>query len=115
MGSRFLVLFLFLACATAPPPPTPAGESKEDAWRRARIIEAAVNGCGIPCPNDGLCVDDYGLCWTPCAWQRSDPAMRASLHRAALDADPARSFLLSCPEPRGRVQAAFRPPDRSKR
>lgn len=70
------------------------------------MIEAAINGCSVPCPADALCVDDYGLCWSPCAWQRSTPAERESMHRAAMDADPTSSFLMRCPQTRGTVEAS---------
>lgn len=99
-----LALLLLVSCATPVLPP--AGESTEDAWKRSRMIEAALNGCSVPCPADKLCVDDYGLCWEPCAWQRSTPAERESMHRAAMDTDPTSTFLMHCPQPRGTVEAS---------
>jgi len=94
------------ACATAPPPP--AGETQEQAWHRARIIEALVNGCAAQCPADVRCVDEYGLCWDPCAWRDSgaDLETRRSIQKAAADFDPARTWLVQCKQPRGVVQAS---------
>jgi hypothetical protein len=96
------------ACGTAPPL-SPGGETNEEAWRRARFIEAIVNGCSAPCPSEGRCVDEWGLCWTPCAWeaQGKDPAARKSIQKAAQDHSPTSTFLVECTHPPGTVQAAF--------
>lgn len=103
---RLAALLLMLAsCATASTAPPPsAGETQEQAWRRARVIQALLNGCAETCPADGLCVDDYGLCWTPCAWAQSDETSRMSMHKAAMDLDPTSTFLMVCPRPRGAVE-----------
>lgn len=106
---RHLALLLLVSCATVTPAPAPQpeGETQEEAWRRARHIEAMVNGCVRDCPDpDVRCVDDYGLCWSPCAWAKSDEATRASLHMAALEMDPTSTFFIDCPAPpRGTLEA----------
>lgn len=106
---RLLALLLLVSCAAGNQTTIkqPDGETKEQAWHRARVIEAAVNGCTTPCPADVRCIDDYGLCFTPCGWAQTSEAMRASLHIAALDADPTSSFLIDCPRPpRGMLEAS---------
>jgi hypothetical protein len=98
------IALLLASCATAPP----AVDSQADAWHNARLVEATVNGCGEPCPAAGRCVDDYGLCWTPCAWQHSDEAERTMLHRIALETDPTRAFLMQCNQPSSSAVEASR-------
>lgn len=107
---RFLapVLLAALSCAPLQPPTTPPAETQEQAWHRARVIEANVNGCAGDCPPSGAsCVDDYGLCWTKCAWEHvgHDETVRTLLHQAATSADPTRSFLVECPAPPGGLEA----------
>ncbi|HVQ52891.1 MAG TPA: hypothetical protein VMS92_22880 [Mycobacterium sp.] len=97
-----LAFLLLVSCAAVP---SPSPDTQGDGWRMARMVEAAVNGCEKPCPADVVCVDDYGLCWTPCAWGRSTPAEREAMHKAAMDADPTSTFILRCPETRGLVEA----------
>lgn len=107
---RFVLLLLLVACASTPPPPV--ASQPDEAWRRARMIEASVNGCGASCPADGRrCVDDYGLCWTRCAWERTghDAADRAELQRAAFEIDPTRAFLIECRQPANAVEALALP------
>ena len=87
------------ACATAPPPVEP------DAWHTARVVEALVNGCSQPCPSDEKCIDDFGLCYTPCAWKVLDAAERKALHESALATDPTRTMLIDCRQPTGIVEA----------
>lgn len=107
---KLIALLLLASCATASTAPVqPAGETQEETWRRARHIEAMVNGCVRDCPDaDSPCVDSYGLCWTPCAWAKSDEAMRASLHMAALELDPTSTFFIDCPAPpRGTLEVSW--------
>jgi hypothetical protein len=106
---RWLVILagFCAACATLPTPVT--SETQEQAWHRARVVEAMVNGCAASCPADVNCVDEYGLCWTPCAWKQmgADLATRRSVQAAAVANDPKSAFFMECHRPPGTVQAAF--------
>ena len=83
--------------------PTPPPD-QEALWNAARHTEAAANGCAASCPSkEPRCVDEYGICYTSCGWDRTDQAFRDALHKAAHDADPTSSYLVQCPEIPGMV------------
>jgi len=97
-----IALLLLASCAIAPAPAAPV-----DSWRQARMIEALVNGCSRSCPaDDENCVDEYGLCYTPCAWGILSAAERKALHESAMETDPSRTFLIDCLRPEGQIEAA---------
>ena len=106
---KALILFsiAMLSCAApvpaAKPGPSPA-ELQERAWHAQRSAEAAANGCGEPCPSKGdRCQDEYGICYTACAWETvgKDARFLELLRRTAHDSDPTSSFLLQCHKPEG--------------
>jgi hypothetical protein len=106
---RFL-LVLLLGCASSPAvSPLQVPPADNDTWHLARVTEAHVNGCKEDCPpaTDDRCVDAYGLCWTRCAWKQAgtDQHFRELLERAAFEADPTSSFLVTCPDIKGSTEA----------
>ena len=102
---RLAAALLLVACAVSPPVVRP--DVQADAWHTSRVVEALVNGCERPCPDaDRNCIDDYGLCYTPCAWGILDAAERKALQQSALETDPTRTFLIDCRRPVGAIEAS---------